>query len=289
MLIGFSNATYLISDIRKTAAINNELLQLQVDIAALQETRLAEPRSLKESDYTFFRQGKKEEEQRQHGVGFAVCNTLLDKVQLGHQATDRLMSLAINTADGPINLLSAYAPTLAASAEVKDAFYNQQESLIQGISRREYLIILEDFNARVGSDNEAWPNCLGNFDVGKCNDNGQRLLELCSFQELCVANTFFCIKKHHRVSWRHPRSKHWHQLDLTITRRRFLQSFIITTVQTVILTIRWCAARSSCNQRSSTVPNNLEQPGLMSAKPDTQIKQPLSLPPSIHFLTTHTK
>ena len=138
------------------------------------------------------------------------------------------MSLAINTADGPINLLCAYTPTLAASAEVKDAFYSQLDSLIQGISRRDNLIILGDFNARVGSDNEAWPNCLGNFGVGKCNDNGQRLLELCSFQELCVTNTFFCTKKHYRVSWRHLRSKHWHQLDLIITRRRFLQGFIIT-------------------------------------------------------------
>ena len=190
--------------------------------------RLAGSGSLKESDYTFFWQGKKEEGQRQHGVGFAVRNTLLDKVQLGHQATERLMSLAINTADSPINLLCAYVPTLAAFAEVKDAFYSQLDSLIQGISRRRNLIILGDFNARVGSDNVAWPNCLGNFGVGKCNNNGQRLLELYSFHELCVTNTFFRTKKHHRVSWRHLRSKHWHQLDLIITRRRFLQSFIIT-------------------------------------------------------------
>ena len=77
MLTGLSNATDSISDIRKTAAINNELLRLQVDIAALQETRLAESRSFKELDYTFFWQ---EEEQKQHGVGFAVLNTLLDKV-----------------------------------------------------------------------------------------------------------------------------------------------------------------------------------------------------------------
>ena len=173
-------------------------------------------------------QGKIKEEQRHHGDGFAVRNTLFDKVQLGHQATERLMSLAINTAEGPINLLCAYAPTLAASAEVEDSFYSQLDSIIQGISRRKNLIILGDFNARVGSDNEAWPNCLGNFGVWKCSDNGQRLLELCSFRELCVINTFFCTKKHHRVSWRHPRSKHWHQLDLIIIRRRFLQSFIIT-------------------------------------------------------------
>ena len=138
------------------------------------------------------------------------------------------MSLAINSADGATNLLCAYAPSLAVSAEIKDGFYSQLDSLIQGINRRKNLIILGDFNARVGSDNEAWSNCLSNFDVKKCNDNGQRLLELCSFQELCVTNTFLCTKKHHRVFWRYLRSKHWHQLDLIIPKRSFLQSFTIT-------------------------------------------------------------
>ena len=32
----------------------------------------------------------------------------------------------------------------------------------------------------------------------------------------------------HRVSWKHPRSGHWHQLDLTITRTSSLNSVLIT-------------------------------------------------------------
>lgn len=43
-----------ISDARKTAVINDELMRLRVDIVALQETRLADSGSLKERDYTFF-------------------------------------------------------------------------------------------------------------------------------------------------------------------------------------------------------------------------------------------
>ena len=43
-----------ISDSRKTAIINNELLRLKVDVAALQETRLPGLGKLKEKDYTFF-------------------------------------------------------------------------------------------------------------------------------------------------------------------------------------------------------------------------------------------
>jgi len=228
MTSGLSNDIQAISDIRKTAVINNELLCLRIDIAGLQETRLVESGCLKETDYTFFWHGKKEEEVREYGVGFAVRNSLLDKVQLGDTGTERLLSMRLNTSDGPLNLLCIYAPTLTAPDDIKDSFYNQLETTIKGYQKQEALIILGDFNARVGDDYEAWPNCLGHFGVGKCNDNGQRLLELCSYHELCITNTFFSTKPHHRVSWRHPRSKQWHQLDLILARRPFLKNFLVT-------------------------------------------------------------
>lgn len=179
MTIGLSTDIRNISDIRKTAIINNELSRLKVDITALQETRLADTGCLKESDYTFFWQGKQEEEVREHGVGFAVRNSLLQNVQLSDSATERLISLRLNTTDGTINLLCVYAPTLAAPDDIKEHFYTQLDSTIKAFPQNEDLIILGDFNARVGGDNDAWPSCLGNFGVGKCNGNGQRLLELC--------------------------------------------------------------------------------------------------------------
>ncbi|XP_076059478.1 uncharacterized protein LOC143036108 [Oratosquilla oratoria] len=93
---------------------------------------------------------------------------------------------------------------------------------------QEYAIILGDFNARVGADHDSWPSCLGHFGIGKINDNGQRLLEFCSYNSLCVTNSFFQTKPQHRVSWCHPRSKHWHQLDLILIRRSNIKLVQIT-------------------------------------------------------------
>ena len=45
---------------------------------------------------------------------------------------------------------------------------------------------------------------------------------------MCISNTFFATKPYHRVSWRHPRSRHWHQLDMIITRRQTLNSVLLT-------------------------------------------------------------
>ena len=70
----------------------------------------------------------------------------------------------------------------------------------------------------VGADHSSWPTCLGHFGIGNMNENGQRLLELCCYHSLSITNTFFITKPQHKVPWRHPRSKHWHQLDLVLTR-----------------------------------------------------------------------
>ena len=219
MCPGLSDNLQQIDDARKTAIINRELKRLDIDIAALQETRLASSGSLKEQDYTFFWQGKEPEEPRIHGVGLAVKNSLLSAVEPPSQGTPRILSLRLSSSSGPVNILSVYAPTLSSSAEVKDEFYEELETTIKAIPATECLYLLGDFNARIGADHDSWPRCIGHFGVGKLNENGQRLLELCSFHDLCITNTFFHLKPQHRVSWRHPRSRHWHQLDLVITRR----------------------------------------------------------------------
>ena len=106
-----------ISDTRKTAVINNELKRLDVDIVTLQETRLADSGTLREKDYTFFWQGKASNEPREHGVGFAVKNSMLKMVEPGSNGSARLLTLRLNTTEGPLNLVSAYAPTLIATPE----------------------------------------------------------------------------------------------------------------------------------------------------------------------------
>ena len=121
-----------------------------------------------------------------------------------------------------------YAPTLSATLDAKDEFNKNLTSTIRNIPSTKQLILLGDFNARVGADNDSWPSCLGPFGVGKMNENGQRLLELCAFHNLCITNSFFKTKPQHKVSWRHPHSKHWHQLDLILVRHAAIKNVLHT-------------------------------------------------------------
>ncbi|CAB3257716.1 unnamed protein product [Arctia plantaginis] len=136
------------------------------------------------------------------------------------------MVCRLNTDSGFITLMSVYAPTLSSSAELKDIFYDRLSCTVQEVRSGDRLIILEDFNARVGQSQTSWPECVGSHGVGKINENGQRLLEFCSQNLLCVTNTYFNGKFTRKVSWKHPRSSHWHQLDVTFTRKKDLRDIL---------------------------------------------------------------
>ena len=147
-----------------------------------------------------------------HGmyVGFAIKNNLLGSVIPLSEGTERLLKLQLQTSAGLVSLISAYAPTLTSALELKDRFYDDLSAAISKVPPRESLFIFGDFNARVGADHSSWPTCLGHFGIGNMNENCQRLLELCCHHSLSISNTFFMTKLQHKVSWRHPRSKHWH-------------------------------------------------------------------------------
>ena len=100
-----------------------------------------------------------------------------------------------------------YAPTLQAETGVKEAFYRDLHNL-QNVDSKDELLILGDFNARVGRDFELRRGVLGRHGTGNCNDNGRLLLEFCSEHQLVVTNTLFQEKDKFKTTWRHPRSKH---------------------------------------------------------------------------------
>ena len=91
--------------------INNELCRLQVEIIALQETRLPESGIIRERDYSFFWQGKASDKTREHCVSFAIKNNLLNSIIPPSEGTERLLKLQLLTSAGLISLISAYAPT----------------------------------------------------------------------------------------------------------------------------------------------------------------------------------
>ena len=218
---------------RRTALIGKELARYDIDVAALSETRLAGEGELceKGSGYTFFWSGRSSEERREAGVGFAVRTSLVGKLAgLPKGVNDRLMTMKLPLMAGKkyLTIISAYAPTMTNPDEVKAKFYEELHTVIADVPKADKLILLGDFNARVGKDNVAWEGVLGHHGVGHCNSNGLLLLQTCAEHELLITNTIFRLPTRNRTSWMHPRSKHWHLIDYVIVRKRDRQDVRLT-------------------------------------------------------------
>ena len=68
----------------------------------------------------------------------------------GHN--DRLMTLRLPlSGKRHATTISAYAPTMTNQDEVKDKFYDDLDSVISATHQTDKLILLGDFNARVGT------------------------------------------------------------------------------------------------------------------------------------------
>merc|ERR1711867_12178 len=118
------------SHVRPTAIVGRTLKAYNIDICALSETRLSGENIISEqgAGCTFFLKGRSENLTPQlHGVGFAIRTKLIeclnDKVPIG--INERLMTMSLPIQRGNLHIISAYAPTLSQSDEVKEQFYDQ--------------------------------------------------------------------------------------------------------------------------------------------------------------------
>lgn len=85
------------------------------------------------------------------------------------------------------------------------------------------LLLMGDFNVRVGKDHQFWHRIVGNQGIGSCNANGLLLLGLCAECNLCITNTIFRLRTRDKTTWMHLCSRQWHLIDYVITRRKALR------------------------------------------------------------------
>nr|VZI20801.1 unnamed protein product [Spirometra erinaceieuropaei] len=114
-------------------------------------------------------------------------------------------------------------------AAARDKFYEDPYVLLATVSKADKLIVLGDFNVRVGTDHTAWRGVLGPHSLRGSNDNGLLLLRTCAEHRLILTNTFFCLPEREKTTWRHPRSRQWHLLDYVLVRRRDQRDVLVTT------------------------------------------------------------
>ena len=159
-----------------------------------------------------------------HRQGVAlIINKEFSKSMTSYQAiSERLICATFNTVEGPTTVFQTYAPDSSYSNETSEEFYDLLQDKIKALPRNNKYILLGDFNAKVGTDQqENWPREVGKYGLGQANDRGYHLLQFCAINELVITNTLFKHKKARRVTWKSPDGGTANQIDYIIVQQKW--------------------------------------------------------------------
>ena len=117
-----------------------------------------------------------------------------------------------------ISIISIYAPTDRSDEREHDDFWTDLDSAVKASPQSDLLVVLGDFNARLGRGAEG-DKVLGPFGPQQpTNLRGERVHDFCQEHRLLISHSFFPWAT--RGTWQYARSKRWYALDMCLIRQR---------------------------------------------------------------------
>ena len=135
---------------------------------------------------------------------------------------DRMISVCFQGKPFNITVIQVYALTSNAEEAEVERVYEDLQDLLELTPRKNVLFIIEDWNAKVGS--QEIPGVIGKFGLGVQNEAGQRLIEFCQLNTLVIANTLFQQHKRRLYTWTSPDGQHQNQIDSILCSQRWRSS-----------------------------------------------------------------
>ena len=107
-----------------------------------------------------------------------------------------------------IMVIQADAPTSNSKEAEVEWFYDDLQDLLELTPKKDVLFIIEDWNAKVGS--QETPGITGKFGLGMQNEECrmQMLIEFCQENALVIANILFQQHKRRLYTWTSPDGQH---------------------------------------------------------------------------------
>ena len=185
----------------KVKELTHELQRYSWDIIGLAEVRWTGfgETSTEEGHKIWF---SGDDSKHQYGVAFLVRKEIFASVISCTPISNRLISIRICARPHNVTIIQVYAPTSDHSDDNLEKFYEEIERVIKRTPRKDILIIMGDWNAKVGPDAyQQWPGTVGKFGWGETNDREMRLLEFAQSHCLTLANTLHPHRQSRTINW----------------------------------------------------------------------------------------
>ena len=212
----------------KSAQVAIEMNKYNLSILGLCETRWNQSgkRRLATGEIILYSGHEEEDAPHTEGVAF-MLNKDAQKALIGWEAKgSRLITATFKTSQKKINmnLILGYAPTNNSPDESKNDFYEQLETVLNSLNDKDVNILSGDFNAKVGSENDGYEDCMGKHGLGAMNENGERFADTCALYNFVIGGTVFPHRDIHKGTWVSPDHITVNQIDHVCINKKFRRS-----------------------------------------------------------------
>lgn len=201
----------------KLEIVKSEMERTNISVLGISELKWTEKGSFRSDKHTVYYSGHGS--YRKNGVAFIISRHLENCVMGFNPISDRLISIRIKGKPVNLTVVQAYSPTSVAEEEEIDEFYQLLEETVNNTPKKDALILLGDFNAKVGR--MSTPNVTGNHGLGIRNEAGNRLVQFCTEFNLTIMNTHFQQPNRRLYTWTSPGGVYRNQIDYIICQQRW--------------------------------------------------------------------
>lgn len=183
----------------KEQELSNEFDSLNFDIMTVTETKKkGRGEILLEDGHLFVYSGVAHDRRAAEGVGCIVNKEIAENIRKWEAHTERLLSIEIDIGEQEIiTVIAAYGPNEDEAAEIKDRFWEDLNEVTERSRGKVY--VAGDLNGRVGNDSRR-NNVIGKHGEEKVNNNGRRIIDFCTLNNMIVTNTYYEHKDIHKYT-----------------------------------------------------------------------------------------
>jgi exonuclease III len=173
--------TRTLYEISKATQLAKDMKKYNIEVLGISESRWTGNGEIKlATGETIIYSGHQQQNAvHSKGVAFLMSDKATKALIAWEPISKRIIKARFKSICYNITVVNVYAPTNDAEYEEKLMLYEQLQSIINKVNKRDILILMEDMNAKIGNNNDGMECVMGKEGVGKMNENGAMLVNFC--------------------------------------------------------------------------------------------------------------
>ena len=157
----------------KLEVVKQKMATVNTDILGISKIKWTGTGEFNSYDHYIYYCGQ--ESLRRNGVALRVNKRILNAVLGCNLKNDRMISVHFRGKPFNSTVIQVYAPISNAEEAEFEQFYENLQDFLELTPKKDVLIIIGDWNAKVGR--QETPGVIGKFGLGVQNEAGQRLVD----------------------------------------------------------------------------------------------------------------